>query len=67
VLGRDLADDREAETRSGGAPGALGPSEAVEHERDVLGRDAGAVVAHGDLAVPHLDLDLSVVSGPVLI
>jgi len=33
----------------------------------VLRRNAGAVVAHGDLAVPHLDLDLSVVSGPVLI
>ena len=57
VAKRDLADDGEAEARPRGGPGRRGPVEAVEDERQVVGVDAGAVVAHGELAVGQPDLD----------
>ena len=65
MLVGDLADDGETEARSGRAPRALGPPEAIEHEGDVLGCDARAVVAHGDLAVVHRDVDLTAGRAPL--
>ena len=45
-----LADDGQPEARAGHAAGRRRPVEAVEHVRQVAGRDAGPMVAHGELA-----------------
>jgi len=53
----DLAHDGEAEPRAGQAAGPARPVEAVEHVGEVIRVDTGPVVADGELAVAHADLD----------
>ena len=53
----EVAHEREPEARAGHRARAGRAIEAVEHARQVLVGDAGAVVAHLEAALPHLDLD----------
>jgi hypothetical protein len=56
VTFRHLTDNGQPEAGAGHAPGGTGPVEAVEHVQQVLGRNAGPVVGHGEFAVPQADL-----------
>jgi hypothetical protein len=56
VAVRHLADDGEPEAGAGHTPGQRRPVEAVEHVRQVIGRNAGSVVAHGQLPGRQRDL-----------
>jgi hypothetical protein len=56
VAVRYLADDGEPEAGAGHGPGQRRAVEAVEHVRQVIGRNAGAVIAHGELAGHQRDL-----------
>jgi len=60
-----LPDDRKTETGAGHRPRGRRPIEAVEDERDVFVGDAGTVVAHDDLTVPHDNLDLAAGRAPL--
>ena len=60
---RDLADDREAEAAPGERPRAGAAEEAVEDVRQLIGGDAGAVVADLELAVVQAHLDRRVGAG----
>jgi hypothetical protein len=52
-----LPDDGQAEPRTGQPTRVRGAVEAVEDVRQILGREARPVVAHGDDAVAYADLD----------
>ena len=55
VAERDLVDDGEAEPGAGSRARRERAVEAVEDERQVVGGYAGAVVAHGELAIGQPD------------